>query len=356
MIYRVLICFLILAGCTDHQKYPITEVSVGPDYYLTALRSINSEIRDKPRDVLLRKKRLYINQKLRWPEEADADLDFIISNAGLDQEIYSYGQDYFRTHHLYEKMLDYVGYWEELNGFSGDNLQWRVIALSGLGREREAQNHLWDLVQVSKGDPEKLTFAARTYLGMEDTTRALYAFSNLSRADSNHPSVLHDYVPLLLEHSQFEEAGRVLERLQINDDDPEGQMLAAKTFYELGKSEQAHSRLRALKSSEVYYRRAMWYKLDNQWDSATHYLDLVIQKDSSSRALLAKAEIYENQGYLNQSYAISSLVFEKDSTNSIAEEMARNVGRKIAYLRSLREREKRIPILDISSKKETENE
>ncbi len=356
MIYRALICILVLAGCSDHQRYPISEVSVGPDYYLTALKAINSEIRDKPKDVLLRKKRLFINQKLRWPEEADDDLNFIISNAGLDQEVYLYGQDYFRTHHLYEKMLDYVAHWEELNGFSGDNLQWRVIALSGLGREKEAQNHLWDLIQVSKEDPEKLTFAARTYLKMQDTTRALYAFSNLSRADSDHPSVLHTYVPLLLEHNQFEEAGKVLERLQISVDDAEGQMLAAKTLYELGRSEQAHSRLRVLKSLEVYYQRAIWYKQDNQWDSATYYLDLVIQQDSSSRALLAKAEIFENQGYLNQSYALSSLVFEKDSTNSIAEEMARNVGRKIAYLRSLREREKRIPILDISSKKETENE
>lgn len=359
MIVRVflyLFAISVLWSCNERHKYPISDAAVDLGYYLEALRVVGDEIEKKPGDLALRKRRIALNQQLKWPLDANEDLDLVMARSTLDLEIYHYSLDFYLAYHEYEKMLSLVEAWERENGRAAQNLRWKVIALRGLNRLSEAKSYLWALLQEGKEDVEGLTFAANTYLELEDSTRALYALRNLAMVDVQHPQVLSQYVPILLINDQPTEALRVLSMQDMDDGDFQGQMLVATTYFLLGEQGKAHAHLQSFDNEQALFKRADWYSATGQIDSAVMCMDQIILADSSVKALMYKADLLEKRGWLSQSYEIYQGLFLEDTTYSIAGEKARNVARKIAYLRSLREREEKIPILDLSSKKETENE
>lgn len=356
MHFRLLIVLILFSSCSRQREYSITVPEVRAEYYLKALSEIGEDIERQPTDVELRKRRLFINQQLQWPEDAQSDLQVIFKWQGLDTETFHYAMDFYDKHRLFEEMLNLLARWEAPAHQSSLLLTWKVKALIGLNRINEAKHHLWQLLQVSKNDSEQLTFTARQYLAMEDTVRSLYSFHLLAQNAPQHPALQGEYVPVLLEKGRAEVAQEVLTKMSIDSSDVKSKIQLARIHYQLGDHEKAHQALSGINQESVLSMRSEWYAERFQYDDAIALLDQVILTDSSETALLQKAQILETRGWLSSAYGVFMALFEKDSTHTIAQESAQNVARKIAYLRSLKEQEEKIPVLEIRSKKATENE
>lgn len=353
-VFNISILIVLLASCAHDRQYPIQEVKVDMTYYLNSLKEINDQVIAHPEDLTLRIRKLFISEKLRWPENVSGDIHFLIREKGLTYEIYTYGVDFFQIHHQYENLLNLVIDWEGLEGESSATMQYKIIALQGLARTKEAEYLLWRLVQSNKNDAGSLDFVAGQYLyGLKDTTRAIYAFNLLFRSQPDHPALMQEYIPVLLATGYPDEARKVLLAQPADSSDINRKMLTAQVLYQLGDAESAHRLLRPYDREDVLTMRSEWYEGTSQWDSALFYRDRLLLEDSSVLHLLAKARICDQRGWLSSAYDLYLSVLEADSTNTIAAEGAQDVARKIAYLQRPNRPAATTPVLDIESKKAT---
>lgn len=353
----VVILFLVgaLISCTDSKKYPIESVIVDAGYYLSALSEVNQQLSQDAGNVFLRKRKLLISRELRWPEDISEDVDFLKKEEGLSYELVQYAVDFYQVYRYYEKLLNILEEWETLNGQLKGSKRWRITAYLGLGRFTEAKYLLWEYVQENSQNAEALLFAADKYLIFNDSTRAIYAFGKLAEIQPTNHQLLDFYVPVLIRKGYEERAQRVLSLQKLDSTMIEKKLLIAESFYGLGEVDRAHSLLRDEHSKQALFKRIDWFEQSMEWDSATTLVNEVVARDSGVEVLLRKAGLYEKRGWLTSSYNLYELVLAKDSLNSIAREGVQNVGRKIAYLRSLKEERERIPAIEVSPKKGTED-
>lgn len=353
IVFSFLVCFLI--GCSDSNKYPIESVNVDVSYYLTALNEVNQQIAANKSNLSLRKRKLLVSRELRWPEDVSEDIQYLKREDGLTYELIQYAIDFYQTYHYYEQLLNILEEWESINGELAGSNRWRIIAYLGLGRYTEAKYLLWNYIQDNSQNVEALLFAANNYLELDDSTRAVYAFGKVAELKPDNSQLLDFYIPALIRLGYPERANKVLAYQQLDSTNLEQKLMIGEIYYEMGDQEKAHELLRTDLSSPVMMKRIDWFEKTQQWDSAVDLANRLVWRDSSTTALLRKATLLENRGWLSSSYNLYTLVLAEDSTNSIAIRGAQNVGRKIAYLRSLREQEEKIPVLDVSPKKGTED-
>ena len=110
-------------------------------------------------------------------------------------------------------------------------------------------------------------------------------------------------------------------------------------------------------NDSIIYRIADLYLLEKKWDSAHHYINRLIDKDSVNKeAWLKKAMIYEDQGWLTYSLNYFDHVTYLYPGDTVAIKRAALIRRKIAYLQRLRFEKNQLPLPIIESKKLINNE
>jgi tetratricopeptide (TPR) repeat protein len=345
--------FLILS-CGQRRKFPISEASVDKRYYEVALQEINDQINTAPSHLKLRYKRLFINSELNWVEKADDDLLKIIKEDGLSKEVYDFGTSYYSVAKHYQSLLNLVIQWEELT--KKIDYQYKILALNGLGEYSEAKSLLWDYLNENSQTTHAIKFAAEYYLSWKDTTLAIYSMNQLFELGSDFDFLIENYIPILSAKGEFQRALKVLENVNWDSMSLSQNINAGQVYYGRGEINKPHRLLNKFDDYHAYKVRSDWYASMNQLDSAIIMTDKMLEKDSTQEALLRKAKYNWDQGLLFGALEVYQQVLKRDSTNSIALESSKILNRKIAYLRSLREKEKSIPFLELTTKKETENE
>ena len=358
MIFRpalLLTFLLIILGCTDSKKYPIESARVDINYYLTALSEVEAQLKSNQDNFSLRMRKLLISRELNWPEDVRSDISFLRKEMGLSYELMQYAVDFYQSYNYHEEVLTILEEWESINSPFSRSDRLKIDAYLGLGRYREASYLLWEYIQSNKNNVEALLFAARNYLEIGDSTRAIYAYRGVAEIKPGSEELLNLYVPMLIQMGYPERAADVLAYQKVDSANLDKRLVIGEVYFKTGDVGKAHDLLRGDSSSRSYLKRIDWFEQTLQWDSAVNQANKLIRKDSSNMALIRKAQLLENRGWLSSSYNLYGLVLDRDSTNSIAVEGAKNVGRKIAYLRSLREAEEKIPVMNVSPKKATEN-
>lgn len=351
----LILSFIFAIGCNQVTKYQIEEDRLTPDYYNTLLSEVKEEATENPKDEDLIYRRLFLSQKLGWPDDVSAEIAFLINKRSFDYELYNYATDFYRSDHQFERLLETVEKWNETNAVTDQDIRSKIIAMNGLNKDVEASRLLWVLLQQND-NPDNLTFIAKRYLGLADTVRAAYALSKLARQDPHNSLLLDAYIPFLIERGYAKRAKEILLVQSTDNNDFEKQFLLAKTMFELNEPYQAIDLLRNFNNPTSDLQTARWYRDLNAWDSAHFYVDKVIARDSTREALFTKGTIYENRGWLNSAYSTFNLLVRQNPADSISLQRLQIVSRKIAYLRKIREAENAIPILEIPSLKSTDNE
>ncbi len=346
--YIIILLFLSCAPSAD-QRIELPEVSA--DFYWNSLRKVQKAYEDKPSDQLLRQK-LYYYEKLNWPKESIVDLNLFLEKHGLDPKIVRLFLQYYLNNDQYSELIALLDKWEFYNGLDEELAQYRVLSnfrAKGLDGTKEL---ILDYVQKFRS-PDSYEFAIRQSAQIKDTTLMNTYLSELYSTDPSNPLISKYYVPFLLAENKVNEAYDILisEKNKLDDNQLK---LFARTLYQLDSVNKAKKMLVEVGDKEANLLLSKWYADESKYDSSTLYLDAILVSDSSREILLTKADLQLERGWLNSSNQIYESLIKRDSTDSIAIEKAAFVARKIAYLRSLKEEEKKIPILEITPKKITE--
>lgn len=338
----IIICFLYLLGC-DQNGYPIVDSKQHLDF-----RMLKEEDDKGPKDQISIRRKLWMSQKNEWPDDCRPDFEKLLSLEELDYELLVAAMDCYHQRKYWDEMLTLLSLWEEMYPFNHTLITYKITALAKSGGYAEASASLWNFM-INQPSENVYEFGASTYLEMGDTVRAIYALEQLATLNPAHPEIVSTYVPLLVKNGYPEKALRLMDNTSLTD---EQLIFKATALYQMGAISDAHQVLSTLAGTRVWSLRVAWYEARNQYDSAVYFADQILQADSSTSNLLLKARLLEHRGWLNSSYALYQSILEIAPMDSIAQERARIVGRKIAYLRSLKEAEGATrPFLEIKSKK-----
>jgi hypothetical protein len=342
------IVILLLFSCTRSSDQRIELPVVSPDYYWKSLRKVNKAYQEKPSDQLLQQK-LYYYEKLNWPEESINDLNTFLEKNGLDPKIVRLFLQYYLNNDQYTELIALLDKWEFYNGLDEELAQYRVLSnyrAKGLDGTKEL---ILDYIDKFRS-PESFEFAVKQSVQIKDTLLMKECLSELFNTDPSNFLITKYYVPILLKGGNTVKAYAIL-KSQGSEASEEEALLMARALYQMDSIGIAKNMLSEYTSIEMQLQLASWYRKEGQYDSAIYYLDLVLATDSSRHLLLTKADVFQERGWLISSNLVYDVLIKRDSTDSIAVQKSAFVERKIAYLRSLKEEEKKIPILEITPKR-----
>ena len=199
---------------------------------------------------------------------------------------------------------------------------------------------------------DDLEFGVGQFLELKDTLMAVYYMNKLQMVDPGNDLVTGFLVPSLLKLGYKDRAKVALN--QYIDVRPEAGMEIAEIMTQLGDFNSARRIYRQLDTRESNLFLANQFSQERQYDSSIFYLDKVLSVDSSNAILIRKGQVMESRGWLTSAYFIYQQVIDNDPEDSIALAHSVNVGRKIAYLRRVKEEQELAPILKIEPKDLTE--
>ncbi|MFY0606830.1 MAG: hypothetical protein JXR10_08945 [Cyclobacteriaceae bacterium] len=353
----LVLLIIILTACTDYHRYAITEEDAGLEYYASTFEDLKRIISEKPDDIDLRKQKLFVADKLGWPEDLQEDIELIIGQNKLDHQSYGLATAFYLENNQYQNLLGIIDYWESVYGVDSENSVWKTQAYLGLGNIGEAKVYLDEILSQSSNSTEELVFVANSYLSLSDTSKAVMAFERMTNVDIKEPLLTEIYIPVLLRIDSVNLALNTFERIAASKTlSLDEKLLYGEVSFVSGNRHFPHQLLEDQIEDTALLRRSDWYARSNEFDSAILFIDPVIASDSSTELLWKKAQLSSQRGLLYQSLRLYQIIQKKDTTNAIVQEEAKIVERKIAYLRKLRAQEKKIPMLDLNTKKSTNNE
>jgi tetratricopeptide (TPR) repeat protein len=345
-IFISLLAFLISCGNQQDQKINVPVVS--QQFYRDALVSVSLQYQENPTDDLLRQKLFYF-EKLGWPKDAIIDLNEFMQKHGLDRNSVILFSKYYMSNDMYVELIALLDKWERFHGLDEEFSQFRIVskikANGNLGTKELMENYLSKFNSVKSYE-----FLVRQSLLLEDSTLQYDLLSKLSDIAPENQLVGMYLVPNLIEQGDFVQALIILNE---NSDRTDFTFLAmrAKVLYHLDSTEQAKSILRAFSQPKASTTLAQWFYQEKNYDSAIFYVNKSIQSDSSRINFLLKGDIYERKDAFELALNEYYYLLKVDSTDNIAREKASNVERKIAYLRNLKEKARKAPVLELKPKK-----
>ncbi|MEP1094281.1 MAG: hypothetical protein ABJG78_04190 [Cyclobacteriaceae bacterium] len=348
---------LLVLSCTPKQDRIIVP-KVGNDFYTQALLRIDDDLQGDVDNIKLVEQKLYYCDLLDWPSTCVSALDELKRQKGMTPQLLEQYVIYFEKHQQYQQLLEVIERWGAEFNLSGKYKRQKVLGLLKTSRRAECAKYLQGYM-VGKTSAEDIAFAGECYVELGDTLMATYYLGKLSDADSTSELVLEVYPYMLFELGFEDKAFDLLERksLLVPGDYAFHSDLATR-YERSGLFTNSRDKLKNFTTIDsVVYRVADLYLLEEQWDSAHQYIDLLIDRDSLNRdAWFKKATMYEDRGWLSYSLNYFDHVVYLNPNDTIAVERAALVRRKIAYLQRLRFEENLLPPPVLKSKKIINNE
>ncbi len=350
-----LFLILITLSCASNRDR-IVIPKIDENFYNQALTSIDDDLGSDKNNLQLVEQKLYYCDQLDWPTNCLTALDEYKRQKGmtpqlLDQYIY-----YYTKHDRYQLLLDVIDRWASDFEVDDSYTKDRIEALAAVSRKSQAQELLRNYM-ANRKSPESIEFAAGQYLTLRDTVMATYYLGKLEKLSEDHPLIYRNYPYMLVDLGLQDQAYIILERYgntQPNDYDFHMRLSA---IYEADQQlAEARNAIKGfIDRDTVVYRIADLFRREEQWDSAHHFIDLIIDRDSvNRRAWWTKAVMYEDRGWLTYSLNYFDHLIYLNENDTIARQRADLVRRKIAYLQ--RQKIEAMPLPVLESKKISDNE
>ena len=352
-----ILAILFVVSCAPKQDR-IVIPKVNSSFYSQALLRIDDDLDGDEDNLRLVEQKLYYCDLLEWPETCVAALDELKRQKGMTPQLLDQYVIYYEEHQQFEQLLAVIERWSGEFNLEEVYERQKILGLLRASRRNECARYLKNYM-IGRSSAEDLGFASECYIALADTVMSTYYLGMLSNLDSTN-SLVVDVYPYLLFDLGFE--GRAFEMLErkrriVPTDYAFHDDLASK-YEASGMIVNSRNTLKNFTNIDsVVYRIADLYLLEAEWDSAHLYIDQLIDRDSLSRdAWYKKARMYEDRGWLSYSLNYYNHVIYLNPNDTIAQERAALVGRKIAYLQRLKFEENLLPPPVLKSKKIIDNE
>ncbi len=350
------VCFvLILVSCSPKQKDKIITPSLDSDFYVRSIAQIESEIENNPEDARLIKLQLSYYEKLNWPEEAERPIERAKVLLGLDPTFISQQIGFYQVNERRKSLLDLIDELERMGEVSPELKRTKLEIRMALATD----NQLIDDLQNFQPDStvQDYLLMARGYLSIGDTVGALQFLFPAPEMGLLTMDQVSDFIPALSNLDDVQGGitflVSVAEQTRLTRS---GNRLLAQLYYQLGDTAIAKSTLLGDMDREEYLIASQWYRNEKKWDSASLYINKLLQADSTdSEALMIAGDLFQDRGFFRTSLTFYNKLLTIDSTDQTVLEQVELVNRKIAYLQKIRNSQRDIPMLQLDSKKSDRN-
>ncbi len=349
---------LLLFSCTPKQDRIIIP-AVKSDFYSNALLRIDDDLDGDADNMKLVEQKLYYCELLEWPKTCLAALDETKRQKGMTPQLLDQYVIYYEGHQQWEALLQVIDRWSTQFGIEVSYRKQKIVGLVKTKSVEEALRYLQTYLAGQSENVSNIRFAAANYLELEDTLMASYYLGKLSKFESQNEMVLDVYPYLLFDLGYEKQAFQILEtKAEIVPEDYSFHMDLVGRYERAGRTAEARNKLKGFVDQDsVIYRISDLYLRDDLWDSAHHYINVLIERDSLDRdAWFTKAKMYEDRGWLSYSLNYYDHVLYLNPNDSIAMQRTAAVRRKIAYLQRLKFEENQLPLPELKSKRIINNE
>ena len=343
---------VILFSCTP-QSDRIIVPEVTDSFYHEALIRINQDLKGDKENLQLVEQKLYYCDLLQWPTTCINALDELKRQKGMTPQLFHQYVSYYVTNGRHQLLLDLINRWAKEFSQEERYIEEKIDALTAL-RYKEEPYTLLRKYLLSHNELKDLEFASQQYLRLEDTLMSAYLLGKVNRQNPSSMLVFDHYADILFDLGYSEQAFPIYEKYRNQNPDDFDFCLKLSTLYEeVDQLQYAREVIKQFADLDtIVYRIADLFKSENKWDSAHMYVDLIIERDSVNRkAWWTKARMYEDRGWLSYSLNYYDHLIYLSPTDTLAQQRAALVRRKIAYLQRLKFEENKLPLPVLESKK-----
>ncbi len=329
----------------------IVQPVISSAFYEESVREIERFLRNNPDQPSAIRLQLRYYKELGWPLKAREAVRRARQVLPLDPILARDYADFYSSNELH---LDFINLREEMSGTYQAPVwmeQYAIASYNAMGSTIRARELLRDFFN-DHDDAESHFWGGKQYLVAGDSVLGIYHLLKAYDDMMEEPAYLEAFVPVAYEQGLTD---RIADALRARKDDQLSlpvALVGSKVFYEMGELSRAKSMLRMQPNRSAFFQLSALYLREYKWDSAHFCIDRILIADNSDiEALVRKGEIDETRGWLSQSLVSYRQAWEMDSTYGDIAERLDIVGRKIAYLRRIREAQQEIPTIDLESKK-----
>lgn len=351
MRYHFLGLFLILLACNPIKDSDRIQIpSINESYYLQSVNSIESRIAENPNDIRLIRLQLSYLEKLDWPANAGPYIERATEYLRYDPLFIDQQIAYYQNNGLIEELYELVRDLEASGKFPAQILRYKIDMSIDRGDFSSVKNDLIRLFEEQ--GKEELAYVALRYVQIGDSVGAIKVLASMDDEVRLEKEYVKGILPTLIQFRQYDMAIGLIERYWEIHGSLDFKSSLAQVYYQKGDTAMAKSTIQQSVEREDQLLLAGWYEQESNWDSARYSLKKVIDRDSTDfDALLMMGNVDQKSGYFYRSLNYYNQLLEMDSTHQEVLDQIALVNRKIAYLQRIREAQKDIPVLDLSSKK-----
>lgn len=346
------VCLLFSIGCGVNNTTDITVPEFNSDIYTEALVSIDDLIHKNPDNLRLNSQKLNYCIQANWPSTCKQALDVYQDHNGMSDELFEKYLQFYESNDLKDELILFINKWADQYQVPGAYLQLLISDLLLKGDTTLARHELNDLLLLLP-ELSSYAYAASFYLQTEDTLKSVYYHAKVRKLDStNH--LIPTYAKLLYDLRYHTESSKMIQEFYKSMGANTANVQSAfdmASFYS-GNREYSLARqlIRGYTSDSAYWYISDLYIKDQLYDSALLYLDSILLKNpSNKKVIIAKAELYEQKGWLNTSLIQYEKVLELDTGDSSILSKVELIKGKIAYLQRRKLEESKKPLLQLES-------
>ncbi len=344
-------CFPILAVVvmSSCQSTPRDRVQEQANLQLSdqrILKDLAAAHRADPENELVIRQQLYYCEQLNWPVTCAEALKSAKARWGLTSDIIEKYTTFFDKNNQHEGLLALLSSVPQSR--TVDELKFK--AYQQLGKLKEMEKDLEAYLQIYE-DTRAFKLAAHYFLESGNCQASLEQFSNLWTIQP-HDTIFADYYPLLVAEAEWTRADTVIKQLLTIDSFPKWVMDHARVQYQLNRRNKAIGVMRNYAGVDsACLNLSQWYAQTSNWDSAIHYQRLVVDRNPKDvLRLIQLANLNEQRGWVTKSFDHYVAALALDTSNLQLRKKVQEVGRKVAYLRSSKEKAETVPLLEIQRK------
>ena len=351
---------VLLPGCDfqyakNKMEYPSYDAATNQ----TVLGAINEELKDRPNDGSLLKRKVRFLESAEWPEESIGTIEKALEALPDDGELH-----YIKARfHLAKKELTpaiiEMGRAGRLGYLTAEYFSVYARVLLRAGEIEEALKQANRFQQLDPDNYRSDYLKGRIYYELGDTTKALSSFTKAFERQSDDDDLNLLLMDVYLSRKDTASFNQIVRNSKTEDE--EWLMKIGDLRRKYGDSNGALENFKEALNINPGHLEAMLsianeYYGQSVYDSSIHYSRIAIGFDSLSlNARLIHARSYDNKYFYSEAIEEYQALLTIDSTYQNASSELKEVYRKVAYLRRLKEEKEAVPQFDFGPARKSTN-
>ena len=350
---KLILPLFLFAGCAKRKTDEIIVPHLTVNFYHQSLDKINKTLKRNPLNLELNQQKIYYCSRLNWPKTCVYALDALVKQKGMSYELLNKYITYYKTQKQYDLLINFVTKWKKKYRLTNDMRRTYIIALINQNMSQNVFHELKKYLENTH-DLGDYVFVGDQYLAIGDSVMATFYYSKVYNQAKNHHLLPRQYGYLLIKYGRVNLGLDMLENyVKRNPEDLKLNIDLAFLYKKYYRIDKAMNILKSYKQEDTTtYLLIKWYEENAKWDSASYYIDKLIEKKPRDRkAWWTKANMYEKRGRLSYSLKYFNKLIDINPQDTMAINKIASIRRKIEYYNRLKFERNKLEVIELKTLK-----